>query len=100
MPGADECASGRPTVWIFHGETARFASDVFADRADALAWIACHALTGILSEYPFGEGCYDLAVREGRFHPSKPHHGQPDHVASFSPSGTEHIHVRDGHLDS
>src|SRR5262245_8469333 len=83
------------TVWIFHGEGCRFASGVFADRSTALGWVARHGLTGVVSEYEVGDGCYDLAVRQGRFRHTKPHHGSPQHVASFSP-GLAHVHVRDG----
>ena len=90
----------QPTnVWIFHGTGAPFASGVFANREDGMAWIARHRLTGILTEYPVGDGCYDLAVRAGHFRPSKPHHGTPEHVARFSPSHTEHVYVRDGRDD-
>jgi hypothetical protein len=86
---------GARRVWIFHGDAARFASGVFNDKASGLAWIARHGLTGILTEYEVGDGCYDLALCAGRFRDSKPHHGSPGHVASFSP-GLAHIHVRDG----
>lgn len=82
-------------VWIFHGESGQFASGVFEDKASGLEWIARHRLTGLLTEYEVGDGCYDLAVREGRFRNSKPHHGSPGHVASFSP-GLDHVHVHDG----
>ncbi|SCL38098.1 hypothetical protein GA0070624_6096 [Micromonospora rhizosphaerae] len=91
-------AQPAPTVWVFHGEGARFASGVFASRADGLDWVAQHRLTGILSEYPLGEGCYDWALARGRFRPSKPHHGKPGHVAEFSPS-LDHVHVTDGATD-
>lgn len=84
-------------VWIFHADAARFASGVFEDEATALAWVCRHGLTGILAEYETGDGCYDFAVREGRFHPTKPHHGSAGHVASFSPGLA---HVRDGQPDA
>lgn len=84
------------TVWIFHGEGARFASAVFTNEADALAWAQRHCVSGIVTEYPVGDGCYDIAVRRGSFNPSKPHHGTPAHVAGFSPGFTHHIHVTDG----
>ncbi|MBB2948979.1 hypothetical protein FB565_008765 [Actinoplanes lutulentus] len=90
-----EAEVGPPTVWVFHGEKARFASGVFKDRGTALQWVELHRLTGIVTEYPLGVGCYDLAVAEDLFRPSKPHHGTPVHVAGFSPSG-HHIHVQDG----
>jgi hypothetical protein len=85
-------------VWIFHGETSRFASGVFPDVTSGLEWIAKHRLTGILTEYEVGGGCYDLAVSEGRLRNTKPHHRRTEHVAGFSP-GRGHIHVRDGHPD-
>jgi hypothetical protein len=84
-----------PYVWVFHGEHAQFASGVFADQDAALAWAAAHELSGVLTRYPVGVGCYDYAVAQNRFVPSKPHHGTPEHVARFSPGGP-HIHLRDG----
>lgn len=87
---------GTDRVWVFHGEHARFASGVFTDKATALAWAERHQVTGVLTEYPIGDGCYDLAVAHGSFTPSKPHHGSPEHVAGFSPSQTQHLHLRDG----
>ncbi|MEG3632579.1 hypothetical protein V5O40_02130 [Micromonospora sp. S2-005] len=68
------------------------------DTLDAgLAWTAEHQVTGIRTEYP-GGGAYDGAVSEGRFTPSKAHHGIPDHVAAFGP-GSHHIHLTDGGRD-
>jgi hypothetical protein len=86
-------------VWIFHGATASFASGVFAHRDQGLEWIAKHRLTGVLTEYPVGDGCYDIAMRAGHFSPSQPHHGTSAHVAAFSPGYTDHVHVRDGAID-
>ncbi len=94
----EQSAPPSMTVWVFHGEAARFASGVFASRADGLAWVARHRLTGVLSEYPLGEGCYDWALARDRFRPSKAHHGSPGHVAGFSP-GLAHVHVADGAPD-
>jgi hypothetical protein len=82
-------------VWIFHSETGRFASGVFTDQASGLVWVAQHELTGVLAEYEVGNGCYDFAVEEGRFRNTKPHHGTPEHVGTFSP-GLGHIHVQGG----
>lgn len=87
----------RTTMWIFHGEKARFASGLFATAEQGIAWAAENRLTGILAEYAVG-GAYDTAVREGRFTPSRPHHGTPAHVAAFSP-GLQHLHLIDGHFD-
>jgi hypothetical protein len=94
----DEDGSADRTVWIFHGENAAFASGAFDTEQQAVAWIARHRLTGVLTEYPVGDGCYDLAVAHGHFRPTKPHHGSPAHVARFSP-GKRHRHVRSGRDD-
>jgi hypothetical protein len=97
MSRLDAMDSGprRSTVWIFHGDRARYASAVFDTMDAGLAWAAEHRVTGILTEYPFA-GAYDVALSEGRFTPSKPHHGTADHVAGFSP-GLRHTHFTDGH---
>jgi hypothetical protein len=94
----DQKASPPTTVWVFHGDAARFASGVFASREQGLAWVAQHQLTGILSQYPLGEGCYDWALTRDRFRPTKAHHGSPGHIAGFSP-GLAHVHVADGTAD-
>ena len=86
-------------VWIFHGEGAAFACAVFRSETEGRGWAARHGVTGILAEYPVGDGCYDVAVREGWFRPSKDHHGSPSHVAGFSP-GLGHVHLRGGVPDS
>ncbi|MGA5305968.1 DUF7710 domain-containing protein [Nucisporomicrobium flavum] len=96
-PTADQQSSLRLTVWIFHGEQARYASAAFETEEAGLAWAADHGVTGILAEYPYG-GAYDAAVAEGRFTPSKPHHGTTNHVAAFTP-GLRHIHLVDGRRD-
>ena len=96
-PTSDQQSPLRPTVWIFHGDRAPYASAVFETPDAGLAWAAEHRVTGILAEYPYG-GAYDAAVGQGRFTPSKPHHGTADHVAAFSP-GLRHIHLTDGHRD-
>ena len=93
-PTGDQRNSLRATVWVFHGDRARYASGVFDTLDAGLAWAAEHQLTGILAEYANG-GAYDVAVREGRFTPSKTHHGTADHVAAFGP-GLRHFHLTDG----
>jgi hypothetical protein len=70
---------------------------VFTILEAGLAWAAEHEVTGILAEYAHG-GAYEVAVSEGRFTPSKAHHGTPNHVAGFSP-GLRHIHLTRGSRD-
>jgi hypothetical protein len=91
-PGVPKEAS----VWIFHGDGARFAAGVFENDEQGLRWAAEHRLSGTLTEYPVGDGCYDVAVRDGYFKPSRPHHGTKEHIAQFSPGWTRHIHIDDG----
>jgi hypothetical protein len=86
---AEQQPPPRSTIWIFHGSGARHASGVFETLDDGLAWVSEHHLTGILAEYAFG-GTYDVAVREGRFRPSRPHHGRAEHVAAFFPRAPAH----------
>ncbi|MFI7080446.1 hypothetical protein ACIBO1_24385 [Micromonospora sp. NPDC049903] len=96
-PTVDQVSPLRSTVWIFQGDRARHAAGVFDTREAGLAWAAAHHVTGTLAEYPHG-GSYDVAVTEGRFTPSRAHHGTADHVATFSP-GLRHIHLTTGHPD-
>lgn len=93
-PTEEPVTATPPPIWIFHGERARYASAVFTTREDGLAWAAAHSLNGVLAEYPVGRS-YDIAVGEGRFRPTKPHHGTAEHVAGFSP-GLHHVHLTDG----
>lgn len=84
------------TVWVFHGDGARFASGVFRSHEEGTAWVAQHKLTGVLTEYPLGVGAYDDAVERGLFRPTRDHHGTSAHIAQFSPGRTEHVHFIDG----
>lgn len=81
------------TVWIFSGDDARHPAGVFESKEDGLTWARAFRVSGLLTEYPVGGGCYDIAVSEGHFRPSKPHHGSPEHVSTFSPGWTDHIHL-------
>ncbi|WP_326550977.1 DUF7710 domain-containing protein [Micromonospora sp. NBC_01813] len=92
-PTSDQRSPLRSTIWIFHGDRARHASGVFDTLDAALAWAAEHQVTGILTEY-----AYDAAISEGRFTPSRGHHGTADHVGTFSP-GLRHLHLASGHPD-
>ncbi len=89
-------APDEQTVWIFHGDGARLAAAVFATESDAMEWAERHQVSGIVTEYPVGDGCYDIAIQRGAFTPSKPHHFTPEHVASFSPGWTRHVHLVHG----
>lgn len=96
-PTADQQSPLRSTVWIFHADRARYACAVFTTLEAGLTWAAEHEVTGILAEYADG-GAYDAALSDGRFTPSKTHHGSPGHVAGFSP-GLRHVHLTSGGRD-
>jgi hypothetical protein len=96
-PPSDQCSPLRSTLWIFHGDHARYAAGVFDTLDVGLAWAADHQVTGVLAEYPHG-GAYDAAVDEGRFTPSQAQHGTADHVAAFTP-GLRHVHLTEGTPD-
>ena len=77
-------------VWIFHGNPNRHGSAVFRTESDARAWIERNGLEGLLTEYPVGDGCYDIAVGQGSFRPIRAEDGTSDHVAGFAPGRTQH----------
>ena len=88
---------GYKTVWIFHGDEARHAAGVFESKDQGLEWAERHGVSGILTKYPVGNGCYDIALEKG-FAPKRPHHGTAKHVGGFS-SGWEHVHITNGNAD-
>ena len=53
------------TVWLFHGDKARFTSAEFSSRALAEAWIAENGFSGMLTEYPVDISVYDFHQRSG-----------------------------------
>lgn len=99
LDDADSRDHAYATVWVFLGSEARRASGVFRTELENRSWIERNRLSGTLTEYPVGDGCYDIAVRRGSFRPTREHHGSPQHVAGFSPGWTRHLHYEDGHTD-
>lgn len=53
------------TVWIFHGERAKFSSAVFTRRDLAEQWIATNGFSGMLTEYPLDISVYDFHQASG-----------------------------------
>ena len=91
-------------VWIFHQQGARLAGGAFEDVASAEAWISEHKLTGLLTAYPLGEGCFDWAQRTGRTGMSdeklKVRCTDPAFIGSFTTASQEHFHYEDGKRQS
>ncbi len=83
-------------IWVFSGSPRLTTSGVFSTRAKAEYWIKKHRLTGVLTPLPLDRGNYDYAVAYGYFSPSKPHHYEPQHIATFSNATNEHYHFEDG----
>lgn len=84
----DNTNTTRPAnVWIFHGTGAHFASGVFTDRDQGMAWIALHRLTGILTEYPSA-----TAATTSQYETTTSHQANPimerRHTSPVSPPAT------------
>ena len=87
-------------VWIFHASGARFAGGAFEDTASAEAWIRNHKLSGVLTAYPRGEGCFDWALRSGltgmKLEKLKEKGADPAFVGGFTSAAQDHIHFENG----
>jgi hypothetical protein len=86
----------KASVWGFVGEGARFPSGIFASIDDAEAWIRQHQLSGLLTQYPVGEGVFDWAVATGRFKPRPDKAITASFIGAFSTAFAEHHHYEDG----
>lgn len=80
------------SVWIFHGEGARFASGVFTTKDAAVSWIEKGGFRGMLTRYPLNQGCYDWAVENGLFTPKKPHQFSTPFIQNFTTAAQDHEH--------
>src|SRR5438552_3830220 len=87
-------------VWIFHASGARFAGGAFDDIASAEVWIRKHKLSGVLTAYPRGEGCFDWAMRSGltgmKPEKLKEKSADPAFVGGFTSASQDHIHFENG----
>jgi hypothetical protein len=63
---------------------------------EAEAWIRLHGLTGVLAEYPVGEGVYDVAVQSGAFVPKKQEEREAHFIGRFSSASQAHFHYEGG----
>ncbi|WP_419185880.1 DUF7710 domain-containing protein [Rohdeia mirabilis] len=88
------------TVWIFHGDGARFAGGVFTTEASAREWISGNRLNGVLTEYPLDVGVFHWAIREGLTN-MKPEtlaakRDDPRFIGGFTTASQRHVHFVDG----
>ncbi|WP_343691317.1 hypothetical protein [Chitinophaga sp.] len=84
------------SVWLFNGETGRFASAVFTELTFAEDWVKANRLTGTLTRYPVNIGVYDWALNEGIFNIKKEEHTSPVFIGNFTSAGQEHYHYENG----
>ncbi|HSI62199.1 MAG TPA: hypothetical protein VLE43_03750 [Candidatus Saccharimonadia bacterium] len=99
-PAEENSCADSARLWVFHASGAKFAGGVFPDIASAEAWITRHHLTGTLTAYPVGEGCFDWAVRSGMTGLSeeklRSKSGDAAFVGGFTSASQEHVHYEDG----
>lgn len=86
-------------VWVFHGAEARFASAVFRERSQAIAWIERRALSGVLTRYPLDVSVYDWALASGHFKPKSQAQSEARFIGAFSSAAQEHLHFENGRAD-
>jgi len=86
-------------VWVFHGNGAKFAAAVFRTADDADRWIARHALSGLLTEYPVGTSHLDWMIARHGFSPRPDQLANPAWIGGFSSGVARHLHYVDGVRD-
>lgn len=84
------------TVWVFMGEGATFPSGIFSAQDKAEAWIAQHALSGVLTHYSVDEGVYDWAIRNEYFRPRPEKRVDSRFISRFTSGRMTHVHYEDG----
>lgn len=84
------------TVWLFHGEGAKFASAVFKQFAIAEAWIAANKFSGMLTEYPVDISVLDMHLAEGLFKPKNDTQCSREFRQGFTSAVQAHFHYTDG----
>jgi hypothetical protein len=86
-------------MWIFNGESSRFASGVFSSRALAENWILTNKLTGLLTKYPVNQGVYEWSINNNLFSPKKDSEKSSEFIQKFTTASQEHYHYLNGKLD-
>ena len=70
-------------VYVFNAHQAGFASAVFSTYKQAEGWIQRNYLSGILTEYPLNQSCYDWAKLQGHFKERSAIDRSPIFIAKF-----------------
>ncbi len=84
------------SVWVFHGEGARFGSAIFALVETAEAWISENKCSGMLTEYPLNVSVFDWAVESGFFALEKIENKPMSFVQNFTSASQQHFHYING----
>lgn len=82
------------SVYVFHGEKAKFAAAVFTDFVAAEKAIRKDKLSGMLTFYPLNETVFEYTVRKQLFSPSGNENG--DYISRFTSAVLEHYHYENG----
>ena len=91
--------SEKSMVWLFSGAGSRFSSGVFIYKDSAMTWILKHQLTGVLTQYPLGQGVYDWAIENNLFVPKNEHESSAGFIQQFTSASQEHFHFEGGELE-
>lgn len=83
-----------PSVFVFHGDKANFASAVFTNLDEAEDVISRDGLTGMLTRYPLNETVFGYTVRADLFTPKGNESG--DYIGRFTSASLDHFHYEKG----
>ncbi|AYA02628.1 hypothetical protein BEN74_07015 [Acinetobacter sp. WCHAc010034] len=85
-------------VYIFNAHKSGFASAVFSSYRQAEGWIKRNYLSGILTEYPLNQSCYDWAKAHGHFKERSAIDRAPIFIAKFVSAYQKNWHFSHGQL--
>ena len=71
------------SVFIFTSKSLGLPSAVFTSYEKATDWIEDNYLSGILTEYPTDQSCYDWAIENGHFKEKSPIDRSPTFMEKF-----------------
>lgn len=85
-------------VYVFNGQKSGFASAIFSDYPQAESWIQHNYLSGVLTEYPLNQSCYDWAKDQGHFKEKTAIDRAPVFIAQFVSAYQRNWHFEHGAL--
>ena len=79
----DITSQAKGTVFVFNADQACFVSAIFSSFELALDWIRNNYVTGVLTEYPLDQSCYDWALQKKYFQIKSPIDYSPIFIGRF-----------------